>query len=133
MKGHKMKHICPFYKKGLCKFGPRGKSSQGQCQFNHPRPCFYYETQAGCKKNENCDFLHRENKSRWHDQNGNHSNARHVQRGSRQMNQGKGPFDDMAFLGEGHNHFFRMLDQYFQHKMEQNQNRDSQRWPTMRR
>ena len=121
-----MSHICDAYKKGTCKYGPRGKNSQGQCHFKHPRPCMYHETPTGCKKGNKCDFLHRE-RAWGHDQNGNHSNANHVQRGSRQINQGKGPFDDMAFLGEGHNHFFRMLDQYFQHKMEQNQNWGLQR------
>ena len=58
---HKKSHTCQEYKKGQCKFGPRGSNSQGQCHFNHPRPCMYFETPAGCKKKDRCDFLHRSN------------------------------------------------------------------------
>ena len=56
LKEHEMSHICDAYKKGTCKYGPRGKNSQGQCHFKHPRPCMYHETPTGCKKGNKCDF-----------------------------------------------------------------------------
>ena len=88
---HKVSHICPDYKKGQCKFGPRGTNSQGQCQFKHPRTCLYFETPAGCKKKDNCDFLHRVR---------NHSSANS---GNRVFNHGgqRNQSDDQPFLDQG--------------------------------
>ena len=53
-------------------------------------------------------------------------------------NQGKGPAGEVAFLGEGQSHFFKLLDQYFQHKINQDQNNNGQGargafWPMRRR
>ena len=88
---HKKKHICQQYKKGQCQFGPRGSNSQGKCHYSHSRPCFYFETPAGCKKKENCDFLHRTNRVR------GHVGAHHA---NRDFIQG-GQSNDLPFLDQG--------------------------------
>ena len=136
---HNMSHICEHYKKGLCKFGSRGKNSQGQCQFKHPRPCWYNETPNGCKKGENCDFLHRVRKVTDFNGNGpNHLGAHHVTRGARSFHPGNGAPTEKSFLGEGRFQadLFQFLDQYFQQRMGQNQHNNGPRgsqWHMTRR
>ena len=133
MNQHKRSHVCEHFKKGLCKFGSRGMNSHGYCLFKHPRPCMYNETPAGCKKGDNCDFLHRVRRVRDFNGNGPHfSDANDGARGFRLHQQGNP--GNMSFLGDG---FLKMLDQridqYFQQKIGQDQSngnrmRGPQQW-----
>ena len=113
-KQHKRTHICPFYKKGQCNFGPRGKSSQGQCQFSHPRPCMYHESSTGCKKGDKCDFLHRVNK---------------VNQGGRQRRES--PNGNMSFLDQGQMMMMEILQQLKMLNQDRNNNgrQRGPQWP----
>ena len=124
LKEHTSSHICEHYKKGQCKFGSRGNNSQGHCLFKHPRPCWYNETQNGCKKGDNCDFLHRVRKVTDFNGNGpNHFDAHSATRGGRSFHPGNGAHNVKSFLGEGRFQadLFQFLDQYFQQRMGQYQ------------
>ena len=109
---HKRAHICQQYKKGQCKYGPRGTNSQGKCHFNHPRPCMYFDTPAGCKKKDNCEFLHRSNRSMWH-----HSDASPAARGSNYGGQ-KGN----SFLDQGQMMMMEILQQLKMLNQDRNNN-----------
>ena len=116
---HRLMHICQEYKKGQCKFGPRGSNSQGKCHFNRPRPCMYFETPAGCKKKDRCEFLHRSK---------SHSHARPVARNPVYGGQTEG-----SFLDQGH-----MMMEILQQlkKLTQDQNNNGRfrgpKWPMYR-
>ena len=57
----KGERICSFYRRGLCKFGNRGKNKEGSCPFKHPPKCpkfvFGGPTSLGCRW-KGCPKLH---------------------------------------------------------------------------
>ena len=56
--GEKKKDICRHLKAGKCKFGLRGKNSEGQCPFQHPQKCNKFLREVnGCTDRE-CKYLH---------------------------------------------------------------------------
>ena len=55
-------------------------NDKGQCLYQHPRKCIYFETR-GCKKGNNCDFYHTGNEGKSTD----HSDAQKVTRNSNQQ------------------------------------------------
>ena len=57
----KEERICSFFRRGLCKFGNRGKNKEGSCPFKHPPKCpkfvFGGATSLGCRW-KGCPKLH---------------------------------------------------------------------------
>ena len=93
-------------------FGPKGLNDKGNCKYSHPRRCIYDQF-VGCKKPD-CNFFHAETGRT------NHSAARPVNRGFNKGDQGKGPINNMAFLGQSQ--MFKLFDLYMSQKMDQDMN-----------
>ena len=56
--GDKKKDICRHLKAGRCKFGLRGKNSEGQCPYKHPQKCMKFLRDANGCSDRGCKFLH---------------------------------------------------------------------------
>ena len=109
LKEHTKTHTCKFLLQNKCKYGSSGKNHNGICPYAHLRLCIYYQASRRCKKGENCDFLHTNNRD-------NHLGARPVTKGYRYGNKGHGPSSDTAFLGEST--ILEFLDKYFHQRLQ---------------
>ena len=56
--GDKKKDTCRHLKAGRCKFGLRGKNSEGQCPYKHPQKCNKFLRDANGCSDRGCKFLH---------------------------------------------------------------------------
>ena len=52
------KDTCRHLKAGRCKFGLKGKNSEGQCPFKHPQKCIKFLRDANGCSDRGCKFLH---------------------------------------------------------------------------
>ena len=116
---HEKKHTCPHYKRARCMFGPKGENDKGTCRYSHPRRCLYDQT-VGCKKTD-CNFFHVEKDMT------RNSDARPAMRSFNRGGQGKGPANNMAFLGQSE--MFKLFDLYLSQKGQDLNNNGRRRFP----
>jgi hypothetical protein len=74
----KVRKICRYYNRGFCKYKNKcrfahankickiyeetGTCGDNKCSDRHPKHCKWWESSRGCKREQECEYLHSENK-----------------------------------------------------------------------